>query len=87
MERTVVLGAARTPFGKFGGALSPLSAPELGGAPFFVMELLDGQTLAERIYEQLQSQPDDLQKYVLLSALLNRNMHLFYRVLADHLGD
>ncbi len=32
MERTVVLGAARTPFGKFGGALSSLSAPELGGA-------------------------------------------------------
>jgi acetyl-CoA C-acetyltransferase len=32
VERTVILGAARTPFGKFGGALSPLSAPELGGA-------------------------------------------------------
>ena len=32
MERVVVLGAARTPFGKFGGALSSLSAPELGGA-------------------------------------------------------
>src|SRR5215218_10116993 len=32
LERTVVLGAARTPFGGFGGALSPLSAPELGGA-------------------------------------------------------
>ena len=32
MERTVILGAARTPFGKFGGALSPLGAPELGGA-------------------------------------------------------
>ncbi len=32
MERAVVLGAARTPFGKFGGALAPLSAPELGGA-------------------------------------------------------
>ena len=31
MERIVVLGAARTPFGKFGGGLSPLSAPELGG--------------------------------------------------------
>jgi len=31
MERAVVLGAARTPFGRFGGALSPLSAPELGG--------------------------------------------------------
>ncbi|HEY6582839.1 MAG TPA: acetyl-CoA C-acetyltransferase [Rubrobacter sp.] len=32
MERTVILGAARTPFGRFGGVLSPLSAPELGGA-------------------------------------------------------
>src|ERR687893_648222 len=32
LERAVILGAARTPFGKFGGALSPLSAPELGGA-------------------------------------------------------
>jgi acetyl-CoA C-acetyltransferase len=31
VERTVVLGAARTPFGKFGGALSSLTAPELGG--------------------------------------------------------
>src|SRR5919199_3102916 len=32
LERTVILGAARTPFGRFGGALSPLGAPELGGA-------------------------------------------------------
>jgi acetyl-CoA C-acetyltransferase len=31
LERTVVLGAARTPFGKFGGALSSLNASELGG--------------------------------------------------------
>ncbi|HET7132050.1 MAG TPA: NAD-dependent malic enzyme, partial [Gammaproteobacteria bacterium] len=42
---------------------------------------------AARIYEQLQAQPDDLQKYVLLSALLNRNVHLFYRVLEDHLEE
>ena len=32
MERTVVLGAARTPFGRFGGVLSSLGAVELGGA-------------------------------------------------------
>jgi acetyl-CoA C-acetyltransferase len=31
-QRVVVLGAARTPFGRFGGALTPLAAPELGGA-------------------------------------------------------
>lgn len=42
---------------------------------------------AARIYEQLEHQPDDLQKYVLLSALLNRNVHLFHRVLVDHLEE
>ena len=31
---------------------------------------------AERIYQQLSSAPDDLQKYVMLNALLNRNVHL-----------
>lgn len=31
MARTVITSAARTPFGKFGGALSPLTAMELGG--------------------------------------------------------
>ncbi len=42
---------------------------------------------AERIYAQLAEQPDNLQKYVLLTALSNRNVHLFYRVLADHLEE
>ena len=42
---------------------------------------------AERIYEQLLQQPDDLQKYMMLSALFNRNVHLYYRVLSDHLED
>ncbi len=32
MERAVILGAARMPFGKFGETLSPLSTPGLGGA-------------------------------------------------------
>jgi acetyl-CoA C-acetyltransferase len=39
VERAVILGAARTPFGRFGGALAPLSAPELGGAA--VREAID----------------------------------------------
>ena len=30
MSRTVILGAARTPFGRLGGGLSTLTAPELG---------------------------------------------------------
>ena len=31
MPQTVILGTARTPFGKMGGALAPKGAPELGG--------------------------------------------------------
>ena len=42
---------------------------------------------AERIYQQLRAAPDDLQKYVMLNALLNRNVHLYYRVLSDHLEE
>jgi len=42
---------------------------------------------ADRIYQQLRVAPDDLQKYVMLNALLNRNVHLYYRVLADHLEE
>jgi acetyl-CoA C-acetyltransferase len=46
MERTVVLGAARTPFGRFGGALSPLSAPELGGVA--IREAIDRSGVEDR---------------------------------------
>jgi malic enzyme len=42
---------------------------------------------AKRVYQQLRNQPDDLQKYVMLSALFNRNVYLYYRVLADHLEE
>jgi malic enzyme len=42
---------------------------------------------ADRIYEQLQAQPDELQKYLLLSALQNRNTRLFYKLLRDHLEE
>ena len=38
-ERAVILGAARTPFGRFGGALASLGAPELGGVA--IREALD----------------------------------------------
>ena len=31
MPKTVILGAARTPFGKMGGALASLDATDLGG--------------------------------------------------------
>jgi malate dehydrogenase (oxaloacetate-decarboxylating) len=42
---------------------------------------------ASRIYEQLQSRSDPLQKYVMLSALRSRNSQLFHRVLRDHIEE
>ena len=44
-ERAVILGAARTPFGRFGGALASLSAPELGGVA--IREALDRSGVAD----------------------------------------
>jgi acetyl-CoA C-acetyltransferase len=44
-EKVVVLGAARTPFGRFGGALASLGAPELGGVS--IREALDRSGVAD----------------------------------------
>jgi acetyl-CoA C-acetyltransferase len=44
-ERAVILGAARTPFGKFGGALASLRAPELGGIA--IREAIDRSGVAD----------------------------------------
>ena len=38
MNKTVILEGARTPFGKFGGALSQFTASDLGGDSFVLRE-------------------------------------------------
>jgi acetyl-CoA C-acetyltransferase len=45
----VILGAARTPFGRFGGALSALSAPELGGVA--IREAIERSGIEDREIE------------------------------------
>ena len=77
----------RNPMLNKGTAFSTVERERLGLEGLLPVRSKNQSQQAERIYEQLQCQPDDLQKYVLLSALLNRNMHLFYRVLADHLEE
>jgi malate dehydrogenase (oxaloacetate-decarboxylating)(NADP+) len=44
---------------------------------------LDQQTL--RVLENLRRKPNDLEKYIFLMGLLDRNQTLFYRVVQDHL--
>jgi hypothetical protein len=45
VERAVILGVARMPFGKFGGPLSPLSTPGLGGADILRRIVVGGRGL------------------------------------------
>jgi malate dehydrogenase (oxaloacetate-decarboxylating)(NADP+) len=40
---------------------------------------------AKRIIENLRRLPDDLEKYVALNALHDRNETLFFRVVCDHI--
>ena len=49
MPKTVILGTARTPFGKMGGALSSLDATDLGGAAI------------EAALERAEVKPDEVQ--------------------------
>jgi malate dehydrogenase (oxaloacetate-decarboxylating)(NADP+) len=46
---------------------------------------LDRQT--QRILENLHRKPNDLEKYIFMMGLLDRNETLFYRVLLDHLTE
>ncbi|HOG28954.1 MAG TPA: hypothetical protein PLT35_06700, partial [Vicinamibacterales bacterium] len=41
----------------------------------------------ERSYENLQRKPDDLERYIYLQGLLDRNEVLYYRVLQEHLTE
>ena len=41
----------------------------------------------ERSYEMFKRKPDDIEKYIFLQGLLNRNEILFYRLLSDHLKE
>lgn len=42
---------------------------------------------AERTYQSLQRKSDPLERYIGLASLQDRNEHLFYRVLRDHLEE
>ncbi len=70
-----------------GTAFSPRERSELGlhGLLPSAHNTMDEQ--ARRTYASLKEGPTELEKYVGLISLQNRNEHLFYRVLCDHLEE
>ncbi len=42
---------------------------------------------AQRVVESFRSKPDDLERYIYLTSLQDRNERLFYRVVMDHLEE
>lgn len=77
----------RNPLYNKGTGFTAEERKELGLEGLLPVQTKTQADQAKRIYEQLRATPDDLQKYVMLSALLNRNAHLFYRVLGEHLEE
>jgi acetyl-CoA C-acetyltransferase len=74
MGKTVILGGARTPFGKFGGGLSSFTASELGG--FVVKEALNRADI----------QSEDVQEVILGTVLQGGQGQIPSRQAANHAG-
>src|SRR5690625_3520346 len=51
MNKAVIVSGARTPFGKFGGGLTPLTAPKLGGIA--IREALDRAGIANEEIDEV----------------------------------
>src|SRR6187431_1922907 len=49
--------------------------------------VVDQSRLVERLLLSLRKRHDDLDRYIQLSALQERNEHLFYRALIDHIEE
>ena len=75
------------PFLNKGSAFSDEERSSLGilGALRYKTSTLEIQL--ERNYENFLNKPNDLEKYIFLQALLNRNEILFYRLLFEHLEE
>ena len=77
----------RTPLLNKGTAFTLEERDALGLRGLLPPQANNMEQQARRIYASLRAIEDPLSKYVSLSALQDRNEHLFYRVLTDHLEE
>ncbi|HSF22468.1 MAG TPA: NAD-dependent malic enzyme, partial [Burkholderiales bacterium] len=77
----------RDPLFNKGSAFTERERDALGLRGLLPPHVLTQDEQAERILEHLRRQPDDLEKYVALSALHDRNESLFFRVVCDNIDE
>ena len=77
----------RDPLLNKGTAFSEQERNSLGLRGLLPANLLTLQQQAQRVMENLRHLPDDLEKYVALNALHDRNETLFFRILCDNIDE
>jgi malate dehydrogenase (oxaloacetate-decarboxylating) len=70
-----------------GTAFTPAERVEFGIDGLLPPASLTIEQQLERIYENYQRQPDDINRYLYLIALQDRNETLFYRLLSEHVEE
>jgi malate dehydrogenase (oxaloacetate-decarboxylating) len=75
------------PFSTKGTAFTPEERTEHGLLGLLPAGVTTLPQQVERCWLEIRRQPDNLQKYVYLRSLQDRNEHLFYAVLAAHLDE
>jgi malate dehydrogenase (oxaloacetate-decarboxylating)(NADP+) len=77
----------RDPLLNKGTGFSDQERDALGLRGLLPAHVLSMQAQAERVLTNLRQQPNDLQKYVALNALHDRNEALFFRVVTDNIDE
>ena len=81
------LALLRDPLLNKGTAFTEEERDALGLRGFLPAAVLSMQAQVERILTNLRSLPSDLEKYVALNSLHDRNEALFFRVVCDHIDE
>ena len=77
----------RNPLLNKGSAFTPAERAKLGLEGILPPQVNDMAMQARRSYAGIQRHAAPIDKYVALAALLNRNEHLFYRIVCDHIEE
>jgi malate dehydrogenase (oxaloacetate-decarboxylating)(NADP+) len=81
------LALLRDPLLNKGTAFSSEERDALGLRGFLPAAVLSMQSQVERVLTNLRGLPSDLEKYVALNSLHDRNEALFFRVVCDHIDE